>query len=212
VVAVAAGAGNKRLFESEGAAQVIEGGQTMNPSTADLLAAIEATSALEVLVLPNNSNVILAAEQAAGLATKPVRVIPSTSVPAGLAAIVPYDPGGGAAENASAMLEALAHVATGEVTVASRDADLNGLAVRAGAYLGLANGTPVASSRDFDEVAWAVVERLLADRRDVLTLLTGADEPELERLLERIRERDPGLEVEVQPGGQPHYPLLLSAE
>jgi hypothetical protein len=212
VVAVAAGAGNKRLFESEGAAHVIEGGQTMNPSTADLLAAIEGTSAREVLVLPNNSNVILAAEQAASLATKPVRVIPSTSVPAGLAAIVPYDPGGGAAENESAMLEALAHVATGEVTVASRDADLNGLAVRAGSYLGLASGTPVASSPDFEEVAWAVVERLLADPRDVLTLLTGADAPELERLLGRIHERDPDLEVEVQPGGQPHYPLLLSAE
>jgi dihydroxyacetone kinase-like predicted kinase len=184
----------------------------MNPSTEDILAAIEATPATEVLVLPNNANVILAAQQAASLATKPVRVIPSRSVPAGLAAIVRYLASADAAENERTMLGALEHVATGEVTVASRDVELDGVAVRKGAYLGLANDTAVASSPDFDEVAWAVVERVLADGREVLTLLTGADEPELERVLERIRDRHPDVELEVQPGGQPHYPLLLSAE
>ena len=107
VVAVVAGVGNRRLFESVGANRVIEGGQTMNPSTADLLTAIEDTSATEVLVLPNNSNVILAAEQAARLATKPVRVIPSKSVPAGLAAILRYNAEADADENERAMLEAL---------------------------------------------------------------------------------------------------------
>ena len=212
VVAVVPGAGNRRLFESYGAARVLEGGQTMNPSTEDILAAIEGTPATEVLVLPNNANVILAAQQAADLATKPVRVIPSRSVPAGLAAIVRYLASADAAENERTMLDALEHVATGEVTVASRDVELDGVAVRKGAYLGLANDTAVASSPDFDEVAWAVVERVLADGREVLTLLTGADEPELERVLERIRDRHPDVELEVQPGGQPHYPLLLSAE
>ena len=212
VVAVVAGAGNRRLFESYGAARVLDGGPTANPSTEDLLAAIEATPATEVLVLPNNKNVILAAQQAARLATKPTRVIPSRSIPAGLAAIVPYLASADAAENERAMLDALAHVSTGEVTVASRDVELHGVAVRQGAYLGLANGTAVASSPDFDEVAGAVAERLLADGREVLTLLTGADEPELERLLERIRERHPDLDVEIHPGGQPHYPLFLSAE
>jgi DAK2 domain fusion protein YloV len=212
VVAVAPGAGNRRLFESYGAARVIEGGQTMNPSTADILAAIEATPATEVLVLPNNSNVILSAEQAAKLADKPVRVIPSRSVPAGLAAIVRYLPSLDAAENETAMLEALEQVATGEVTIASRDVELDGVAVRKGAWLGLADGTAVASSPDFDDVAGAVVDRLLSNGREVLTLLTGEDEPALEELLRRVSEQHPGVEVDVQPGGQPHYPLLLSAE
>nr|MBA2385113.1 hypothetical protein [Actinomycetota bacterium] len=212
VVAVVAGAGNRRLFESYGAARVLDGGQTMNPSTEDILAAIEATPATEVLVLPNNSNVILSAEQAAGLATKPVRVIPSRSVPAGLAAIVRYLASADAAENEGAMIDALEHVATGEVTDASRDVELDDVTVRRGAYLGLADGTAVSSSPDFDEVALAVVERLLAGGREVLTLLTGADEPELERVLERIGHGHPDVELEVHAGGQPHYPLLLSAE
>ena len=141
VVAVVPGAGNRRLFESYGAAKVIEGGQTMNPSTADIVAAIQATPATEVLVLPNNSNVILSAEQAAKLVDKQVRVIPSRSVPAGLAAIVRYLPSLSAEENEAAMLEALDQVATGEVTVASRDVELDGIDVRKGAWLGLANGS-----------------------------------------------------------------------
>ena len=161
VVAVVPGSGNRRLFESYGAARVIEGGQTMNPSTADILAAIEATPATEVLVLPNNSNVILSAEQAAQLTDKPVRVLPSRSVPAGLAAIVRYLPSLDAAENAAAMLEAIEQVATGEVTRASRDVELDGVDVRKGAWLGLADGVAVACSDDFEEVAAAVAGRLL---------------------------------------------------
>ena len=212
VVAVVPGAGNRRLFESYGATRVIEGGQTMNPSTADILAAIESTPATEVLVLPNNANVILSAEQAAGLSEKPVRVIPSRSVPAGLAAIVRYLPSLDAAENETAMLEALAQVTTGEVTVASRDVELDGIDVRKGAWLGLADGTAVASSSDFEEVAYAVAQNLLRDGREVLTLLTGEDEPDLLGLLRRIEEQHPGVELDVQPGGQPHYPLFLSAE
>jgi DAK2 domain fusion protein YloV len=212
LVAVVPGAGNRRLFEGYGATRVIEGGQTMNPSTADILAAIEATPATEVLVLPNNSNVILSAEQAAKLATKAVRVIPSLSVPAGLAAIVRYLPTLSAAENEEAMLEALEQVATGEVTVASRDVELDGVAVRKGAWLGLADGSAVASSPDFDEVASAVADRLLTNGREILTLLTGEDEPLLDEFLRRLQEQHPGVEVDVQPGGQPHYPLLLSAE
>jgi len=212
VVAVVPGAGNRRLFEGYGATRVIEGGQTMNPSTADILAAIEATPATEVLVLPNNSNVILSAEQAAEHASKPVRVIPSRSVQAGLAALVRYLPSLGAAENEAAMLEALGQVATGEVTIASRDVELDGVPVRKGAYLGLAEGEAVASSQDFDEVACAVVDRLLANGAEMLTILTGADEPELERILAAVQERHPDVELDVQPGGQPHYPLLLAAE
>jgi dihydroxyacetone kinase-like predicted kinase len=130
----------------------------------------------------------------------------------GLSALVAFDPEGAADENLATMQEAVNTVVTGEVTVASRDAQLNGLAVKAGEFLGLASDEAVASGPDFDEVAGAVADRLLAEPRGVMTLLKGADGPELDRLLERIGERFPDVELEVQAGGQPHYPLLLSAE
>jgi DAK2 domain fusion protein YloV len=212
VVAVVAGDGNRRLFESLGATRVVEGGQTMNPSTADLLAACEDVRADEVVLLPNNGNVLLAAEQAAGLASKRVRVVPTDSIPAGLAAMVVYAGDRDSEENEAEMRDVLDAIATGEVTVASRDAELNGFAVQRGDYLGLAQGRAVAVGATFDEVADAVVERLLAEPRDVLTLLKGEQEPDLSGFLERLAERHPGLELDVQDGGQPHYPLLLSAE
>jgi uncharacterized protein len=212
VVVVVAGDGNRRLFESLGATSIVEGGQTMNPSTADLVAAIERTGAPEVVLLPNNSNVIMSAEHAAKLAERPVEVVPTDSIPSGLAALVPFDASRSAAENAAEMREALDSVATGEVTVATRDAQLDGLAVPKGAYLGLAEGEAVAVGDSFEQVVTEVVERLLAEPRGVLTLLAGEGSPALESLVVAIGERHPDLEVEVQEGGQPHYPLLLSAE
>ena len=131
---------------------------------------------------------------------------------AGLAAIVRYLPSKSAEENERAMLEALEAVATGEVTVASRDAELNGVSVRKGGYLGLADGDAVAAGESFDEVAGAVVERLLASGRETLTLLTGSDGPDLGSLLELLQQQHPDVELDVQDGGQPHYPLLLAAE
>jgi DAK2 domain fusion protein YloV len=212
VVAVVAGDGNRRLFESLGATQIVEGGQSMNPSSAELVAAIEATGAPEAILLPNNANVILAAEQAAGLAAKSVTVVPTTSIPAGLAAMVSYLPERSAQENAAEMSGVLEGVVTGEVTIASRDAELDGVTVRNGAWLGLADGTAVAGGAAFDDVAQKVTDALLAEPRMVLTLLTGADAPDLGPLLAHVRARYPDLELDVQAGGQPHYPLLLSAE
>jgi uncharacterized protein len=212
VVAVVAGEGNRMLFESLGATKIIEGGQTMNPSAAALVDAVAAADADEVILLPNNSNVILAAEQAAELATKPTTVVPTDSIPAGIAAMVSFLPERTAAENAAEMSQLLEGVVTGEVTIASRDAELNGVSVTKGRWLGLAGGEAVAVGEDFLDVAEKVAESLLAEPRMVLTLLTGADAPDLDGLLERIRERHPELEVEIQAGGQPHYPLLLSAE
>ena len=212
VVAVVAGDGNRALFESLGAATIVEGGQTMNPSTAELVDAVARTDAEEVILLPNNSNVILSAEQAAGLADKPVTVVRTDSIPAGLAAMVSFLPERFATENAAEMAEVLEGIAIGEVTIASRDVELDGLAVRKGAWLGLADGEAVAVGDEFEEVAAAVTDSLLAEPRMVLTLLTGTDAPELDGLLERIRERHPELELDVQAGGQPHYALLLSAE
>jgi DAK2 domain fusion protein YloV len=212
VVAVVAGEGNRRLFESLGAGRVIEGGQTMNPATSDLLAAIEAAPADEIVLLPNNGNVVMAAEQAARLAARPVTVVPTTSIPEGLAALVAFHGERSAEENAAEMQAALKTVATGEVTVASRDSSLDGVSVRSGDYLALLDGAVVAAGPSFDDVARGLLDRLLADPRDVLTVLTGADAPSLNGVLDALAERHPELEIDVHEGGQPHYPLLLSAE
>jgi hypothetical protein len=212
VVAVVAGDGNAALFRSLGAGRIVTGGQSMNPSTAEILAGVEATAAREAIVLPNNSNVLLTAEQAAAHAAKPTWVVPTRSIQAGLAAMLEFDPSRHAEPNAAAMENAAAAVVTGAVTTASRDLELNGRAVRKGEFLGLAEGDPFAGGGDFDQVAEAVVEHLLAEPRAVLTVLAGEDAPELSRLLARIAERHPDVEVDVQSGGQPHYHVLLSAE
>jgi DAK2 domain fusion protein YloV len=212
VVAVVVGEGNRRLFESLGADRIVEGGQTMNPPTADLLAAVESIGADEILLLPNNPNVVLAAEQAARLAGKPVEVVPTVSIPAGLAALVAFDGERSAGENAAAMLEALASLAAGEITVASRDSRVDGVAVREGDYLALLDGVAIAGGASFEEVARSLLDRLLAEPRDVLTLLTGELAPALNGLLDELATRYPDLELDVHEGGQPYYPLLLSAE
>ena len=212
VVAVVAGAGNRRLFESLGATQIVEGGQTMNPSAADVVAAVDATTSPEAIVLPNNDNVVLAAEQAASLAKKPTRVVPTTSIQAGLAALVAFKATASADENETAMVEAAARVATGAVTTASRQVQLNGRTVGVGEYVGLLGDEPFTGGAEFEPVARAILERMLAEPREVLTLLTGADEPDLSQLLGELARTNPELEVEVLQGGQPHYPLLISAE
>jgi uncharacterized protein len=216
VVAVVAGAGNQKLFEQlaqgMGPIAIVEGGQTMNPSTADLLGAVQSLPSDEAIVLPNNSNIVLAAEHAAAHAGRPVLVVATESIPAGLAAMVAFDGARSSEENAVEMRDAVSAVATGEVTIASRDLELAGLAIRKGEWLGLADGTPVAGGTEFDDVAGAVAEKLLDRPRDLITLLAGADAPPLERLVERIAADHPDLDVDVQDGGQPLYPLLLSAE
>jgi DAK2 domain fusion protein YloV len=211
VVAVASGTGNQALFASGGAI-VVDGGETMNPSTADLVAAVESASADEVVVLPNNKNVIMAAEQAADHSSKRVRVVPTTSVQAGLAALVAFDSSLGAEENGEEMARVANELAYGAVTVASRDVQLNGLDVRKGTWLGLADGQPVAGGATFDEVVRSVIERMLAEPRGILTLLTGDGVPDLNGLLSELAASHPDLELEVHEGGQPHYALLLAAE
>ena len=213
LVAVCPGRGNRRLFESLGATRVIEGGQSMNPSAKDIVDAIDAVPTDDVLVLPNNSNVILTAEQAASMSGKNVRVIPSRSVQAGLAAITGFMSVKSPDDNERAMLEELAGAATGEVTTASRSVVLDGVEIREGEFFGLVDDTPVISDADLDVVVNEVVDRVLADGRSVLTILTGEGAPPLDGLLPAIKERHPDLEVlDVHDGGQPHYPLLLVAQ
>jgi hypothetical protein len=214
IVAVVAGEGNRALYESLalGPISIVEGGQTMNPSTADLVRAVQSLDAEEAVILPNNSNVVLAAEHAAANADRKVEVVASDSIPAGLAAMVAFDGSRSAVDNAAEMRTAIAAVSTGEVTRASRDVELNGIAITNGHWLGLVDGEAVAVGEDFADVAYAVVERLLREPRGLLTLLVGADQAPLEDVLERISAGHPDVEVDIQDGGQPHYPLLLSAE
>jgi hypothetical protein len=216
IVAVVAGAGNRKLFEGlaaqVGPIEIVEGGQTMNPSTADLLRATQSLDAEEAIILPNNSNIVLAAEHAAANADRTVEVVPATSIPAGLAAMVAFDGSRTAAENAREMREAVDAVATGEVTIASRDVQMNGIPITKGHWLGLADGKPIAGGGSFDDVTFAVVEQLLSEPHELLTVLVGQDGAELDGLLDRIAAAHPDLEVDVQDGGQPHYHLLLAAE
>ena len=212
VVAVVAGKGNRALFENLGAAELVEGGQSMNPAASEIVAAVERADAPEVIVIPNNPNVILAAKQAAKLVSKAVHVIETRSIPAGLSALVSFDSARSAAENVSDMEATLAGVATGAVAVASRDAEVNGLHVHKGEYLGLYEGEPLVADVSFDAAARAVVERLLSGSRSTLMLVTGEQEPDVQKLVAALEQAHPDVELEVHSGGQPHYPLLLGAE
>jgi DAK2 domain fusion protein YloV len=214
VVAVASGAGVGAIFRSLGVAEIVGGGQSMNPSTEELLVGIGAAVAREVIVLPNNANVIPAALQAATLAGRAVVVVPTTSIQAGIAALIAYDPAASAAENASGMEAAIAGVVCGEVTRASRRASTEAGPVDAGSWIGLSDDGVVAVAQRCADAASALVERLVEVHHEVLTVIEGADAPpgEIESFLATVDTRHPGLCVEHLVGGQPVYPILVSLE
>jgi uncharacterized protein len=210
-VAVVLGGGNRRLFESLGAS-TIAGGETMNPSTADLLAAVDALPESGVVLLPNSKNVVLAAEQAAEQSGKDVRVIPTRSLQSGLGALVAFDSSRPLDENVAEMEEAAAAVRAGSVARASRSATIGAVDVAEGEFLGLVDGEPVASGKALEPVATDVVARLVGGGADVLTVLVGEGAGESEGVVDAIRVEHPSLEVDVHEGGQPHYPLLFAVE
>jgi DAK2 domain fusion protein YloV len=210
-VAVCLGEGNRRLFESLGAV-CVEGGETMNPSTAHIVEAIESLPESDVVVLPNSKNVVMAAEQAAQAVDKNARVVPTETLQAGLGALVAYDSQRSAEENAAEMEAAAGGVRSGSVARASRSANLDGLEVEEGEFIGLANGKAVSAGSERDAVAGEVLERLLAEPAEVLTIFLGQDGEGAESLVAGIRSAHPELEVEVHEGGQPHYPLLFGVE
>ena len=210
LVVVSQGAGNREIFLSEHAT-VVEGGQTTNPTVGDIVDAIEATPAESVIVLPNNSNVLLAAQEAAKLTDKKVRVVPSRSIQAGLMALERYVATNSLDENETEMAAKLDALVTGEVTVASKDATLDGVDIRKGAFFGLVDGSAVSTGDDIEHVALEVVVRA-TDGRESLVLVTGEGAPELDGLLAAIENVRPDLEPFVIEGGQPHYPLLVASE
>lgn len=214
VVAVSPGPGLARVFASLGATAIVEGGQTMNPSTQDILHAFENLPTDRVIILPNNKNIILAAQAAAEVSVKQVRVIPSRTVPQGLAALLAYDPDGDLEEVAAAMEAAMQDVESGEITRATRTVEIDGVAVREGQYIALLNGKLILAGDALDEVLLDTLRRADAEERELLTLFYGADlsQSEAHRLGDAVREAFPNLEVEVQEGGQPHYMVIFSLE
>jgi uncharacterized protein len=213
VLAVAAGDGIEELMRSLGASAVVRGGQTMNPSAGDIRAAIEATGTSDVIVLPNNKNIVLAAEQAAaGLAG--VRVLPSRSIPQGVAALVALNPEGTIEENAAQMTEAIGHVRSGEVTLAARATTIGGLQVREGQPIGIIDGELVVAEETVADAVLASVARMVqGGDTTLITLYAGASEDDTASaaLAETLRARFDA-EVEVVDGGQPHYPYLIGVE
>src|SRR5450759_5058223 len=214
LVSVVAGRGLVDIFRGLGVDAIVEGGQTMNPSTQDMLTAIESVPYDEVILLPNNGNVILAAKQVPGLTKKTVQVIETRSVPQGVAAVVAFRGDRSGAQNLAAMKSEAGRVQTIEVTHAVRDTRSNGLKVKKGDVIGLINDKLEFAGSDYGEVVNKALSKLGPDSYELVTVYRGegASDAELEKLQSEIRSRHPGLEVEVQQGGQQHYPFILSVE
>ncbi|MEW6771965.1 MAG: DAK2 domain-containing protein [Bacillota bacterium] len=212
VVAVAAGEGFAALFNNLGAA-VVPGGQTMNPSAGEIAAAVEKTGASAAIILPNNPNIILTARQVKNLTGREVRVVPTVTMPQGVAALLAFDPRRDALQNLSRMTEAAERIVTAEVTRAVRDAKISELDLKEGDFIALVGEELAASGADLLEVATAAAREIAADK-DLLTIYYGAEvEPVLaEDLAGRLAKLLPAVELETQYGGQPHYHFLLAAE
>ncbi|MGN0037660.1 MAG: DAK2 domain-containing protein [Coriobacteriales bacterium] len=213
-VAVAAGSGMAEILKSLGVDYVVSGGQTMNPSTKDLLEAIEQVNAESVILLPNNKNIIMAAQAAADCADKPAAVVPTKSVPASFSAMFAVNPDASLEDNVEAMEEALEEVSCGEVTVAIKDSKTStGAAIAPNDFIGIANGSLDVVGSSIEEVTLALI-RQLNDDLDTLTLLAGEDysDEALEALVEMIEDEFEDLEVDAQRGEQPLYPIVFSIE
>ncbi|HEY8490829.1 MAG TPA: DAK2 domain-containing protein [Dehalococcoidia bacterium] len=213
-VAVLPGDGLAEVARSMGATVVVHGGQTMNPSTQEILRAIDACPTDEVLVLPNNKNVMLSAQQAAKLASRQVAVVPTRTVPEGMAALVALNPDADLEQNARAAEEAVASVQTAEITLAARDAGIGGLRIHAGQIIGIVNGDLSVAEETVDAAVEACLAQMVSPETGIITLYYGADvtEGEAGDLAGRLRERYPEQEVEVLRGGQPHYFYIVSVE
>jgi hypothetical protein len=213
-VAVASGEGLARVFESLGASSVVRGGQTMNPSTEDLLKAVEATRVDNVILLPNNANVVMAAEQAKMLSDKKVVVLPTKTMPQGISAMLAFNYQADLETNARVMARAAGDVETIEITTATRDVELDGLAVAEGQIIGLLNDRLRTAGDAPDEVILTLLEQLDLEDYEILTIYRGQDASpaQVEALAARIEDRNPELEIELVDGGQPHYFYILSLE
>jgi hypothetical protein len=214
VVIVSPGTGLSRIFASLGAAAVVEGGQTMNPSTQDFLNSFENLPTNKIIILPNNKNIIMAANQAKEVTVKRVAVVPSRTIPQGLAAMLSLHPDGELDSVAEKMTKALENVHTGEITVATRSVEIDGVNVKEGQVIALLDGKLVVSAGSVEEGCLGLLEKAKADEHELITLFYGQDMPHAEanRIADVIRKNYSSQEVEVQEGGQPHYHFIISVE
>ena len=215
VVAVAPGAGNAKILESLGVDVVVSGGQTMNPSTADILEAVNKVNADSVIILPNNKNIIMAAQACVDVSEKPCAVVPTTSVPQSFSALFGFNPDASLEENVEAMNDAFADVKTGEVTHAIKDAkDAHGNPIKDGDVIGIADGSIEAVGSDVLDVVMNLLDVMEADDADTCTLLAGEQfsDEELEALTARIEEAYEDLEIDAHRGEQALYPVIFSLE
>lgn len=214
VVAVSVGDGNAELFRSLGVDIVLSGGQSMNPSTEDLLGAISSLTTEHVFLLPNNPNIVMAAKQAAELSERPVTVIPTRTIPQGMAAMLAFQENDSESSNLDRMTKSFERVVTGQITQAVRDTAMDGIQIREGHYIGIKDKTIVASSPSQEETCRLLAAELLSSGGDMLTILTGegADDNDTQQLGEWLAEQFPDVEVEVHDGGQPLYSYLFAVE
>ena len=213
-VAVISGDGFEQVFQGLGASAIVPGGQTMNPSIEELLAAVNNVPADSVIILPNNSNVILSARQVPTLTDKEVCIIPTETLPQGIAALMGFNFDADLQANCEVMTEAAKHIQTAEITTAVRSVQIGGVRVREGDFIGLVNGNLTVAGQDMDQVIADTLQRMHIERYEIVTLYFGAEvsSEQARDLAARIKRQYSGLEIEVVDGGQPYYAYILSAE
>lgn len=214
IVTIAMGDGVSNLLRSIGASYVIEGGQTMNPSTEDIVKAVQEIGAERVLILPNNKNIIMAAEQAAELLEIEAAVVPTKTIPQGMAAILAFNPEESIENNKNYMTDGFAHVKTGQVTFAVRDTSIDGVEIHKDDYMALAEGKIILSTPEMMDAATKVLEHLMDEDSEIVTVIYGEDATaaQAEQLQDFIEENYPDAEVEIVEGKQSLYPFILSVE
>ncbi len=214
IIAVASGDGLAQLFHSVGVTQIIQGGQTMNPSTKDIVDAINATGKDKVIVLPNNKNIFLAAEQAADVADANVKVVHTRSITQGLSAMINFNKEADIDENVAAMEETLDDVISGQVTVAVRDTTIDGQEIKKDNYMGIVDGSIKVTDPDRKKATLEMVKAMLDDDSEVITIIYGADadQTEAQAIADEIQSWDEDYEIEIHEGDQPVYPYLISVE
>jgi len=214
VVAVVSGAGFEQVFKGLGASTLVEGGQTMNPSTEELLRAVNDVTTEQVILLPNNSNVILSARQVIGLSPKEVYIVPTETLPQGIAALQAFNFEADFAANSQAMTAAIETVQTAEITTAVRSVQIEGVRVREGDFIGLINGDLVVAGSVKTNVIRDTLQRMNIDNYEIVTLYYGEDETaqDAQETARRIKQAYSHIEIEVVNGGQPYYAYIISAE
>lgn len=214
VISISSGAGVATLFKSLGVSYILSGGQTMNPSTEDIVKAIEATKAKNVIILPNNKNIFLAAEQAVEVSAVPAVVVPSRTIAQGMTAMLGFNIDSTLEENKEVMIENLDTVTSGQVTIAVRDTTIEGVEIKKDNYMGIIDGSIKVTDNDRKKVAIEMTKEMLDEDSEIITIIVGEDgsEAEAKEIEAAIYEIDEDLEVEIHEGNQPVYPYLISVE